>query len=64
MPDEPKVIDVAPANVGVCRRCGTACCTCAMCVAAKGGNRAICNRCYEAAKKEGGAVGGAVGGAS
>jgi hypothetical protein len=47
-----EVIDVAPTG-GTCRRCGTACCNCArLCVPAKGGQRDICNRCYEATKKE------------
>ncbi len=51
---EPNVIDVAAAPPwgGVCQRCFKDCCNCAACVARKGGERDVCTRCYEAAKKE------------
>jgi hypothetical protein len=49
---EPKVIDVAPAAPsGVCRRCFKECCNCVGCVARKAGERDVCTRCFEAAKR-------------
>jgi hypothetical protein len=49
---EPRVIDVPADLHGVCRRCKKDCCNCVGCVARKGGERDVCTRCFEAAKKE------------
>jgi hypothetical protein len=49
--NNPQVVLVAGrADVGVCRRCFKECCNCVDCVARKGGQRDLCNGCYQATK--------------